>query len=530
MEQSTKRIKSIFGDHAMAAWWDYEKNNVPPFAVARQSNKIFFFFHNVCGHRFEMKPKAVPTDAPHCPYCRVFPLLCNNKDCLHCLNHSFAAFQLKNFIWHPTLNLQLEPHMILRGSGKKVHFLHEECQHSFLRSPNDITKSKRPTVDCPYCAPGFHILCGDLKCVICFERSLASVDLGELTWVVEKNAPMTIITVAKKATNGVWFWHQKCNHYFKMAPCWLNCPVRSGECPFCSARPKLCGEKDCTHCFKRSLAGINMPWLVWNVEKNGNILPHTILPFTQDMYHFDCSKCGHATITSAQSASTSISCKYCLSKSHCGDRNCQLCKNRSIMSLDVSKYLSPKNNNSIWMTPKKSTVSIIFDCPYCNFEYISVARSVSAGSWCKCRTNKTEQLLHDFLSITFPNRTIQREKIFDWCQNHETKRSLPFDFCIDDHILIELDGRQHFVDVPYFKTTATNIQQRDIYKMDLALKHGFRMIRLYQIDVWENQNNWKTQLQVLIENDTLKLSFVITDYKLAAEKYADYFEKWRVSK
>lgn len=71
---------------------------------------------------------------------------------------------------------------------------------------------------------------------------------------------------------------------------------------------------------------------------------------------------------------------------------------------------------------------------------------------------------------------------------------MPFDFCIKDYkLIIELDGEQHFKQVSNCQSPAET-QKNDKYKMKCANDHGYSVIRIYQLDVWNDKNDWKSNL------------------------------------
>lgn len=109
---------------------------------------------------------------------------------------------------------------------------------------------------------------------------------------------------------------------------------------------------------------------------------------------------------------------------------------------------------------------------------------------------KTEAKLYNILS---KYHTLRSQFSVDWCKNHITNRQLPFDFVIDEyHIIIELDGDQHFIQVQNWQSP-TVTQQKDIFKMKQANINGYSVIRLLQVDVWRNKNNWLVELNNAIE-------------------------------
>lgn len=111
----------------------------------------------------------------------------------------------------------------------------------------------------------------------------------------------------------------------------------------------------------------------------------------------------------------------------------------------------------------------------------------------KCK-NKTEAIILEFLKNNYNNITFQPS--FDWCKN---KNKLPFDFLLNDlNILIECDGRQHFSQVSNWQSPDFNLKN-DIYKSNLAINNGYKIIRIFQEDVFGNKFNWQELLKESIE-------------------------------
>jgi len=63
------------------------------------------------------------------------------------------------------------------------------------------------------------------------------------------------------------------------------------------------------------------------------------------------------------------------------------------------------------------------------------------------------------------------------------KRSYDFYFTLYGlHFLIELDGQQHFKDIPHFKTTALDQHINDCMKQFVAVALGYKIIRIHHKD------------------------------------------------
>lgn len=116
--------------------------------------------------------------------------------------------------------------------------------------------------------------------------------------------------------------------------------------------------------------------------------------------------------------------------------------------------------------------------------------SFNAGRRCPKCINKTEQMVNEFLEERYTNIITQAK--FDWCKNIN---HLPFDSLLDDYkLIIEIDGKFHFQQVSNWNSPEET-QKRDLYKMKLALEHGYSMIRISQEDVYNNTIVWKELLK-----------------------------------
>jgi very-short-patch-repair endonuclease len=144
--------------------------------------------------------------------------------------------------------------------------------------------------------------------------------------------------------------------------------------------------------------------------------------------------------------------------------------------------------------------------PYNNAEYAHVL---------SC---KTESKL---LNILSPYYEIERQFKPEWCINSKTKRHLPFDFVIKaNKIIIELDGNQHFVQVKNW-LSPKETQQNDLFKMRKANTNGYSVIRLLQMDVWNNTNNWLTILRNVIQT-IVDNKVVVNKFIARGNEYSNY--------
>lgn len=108
------------------------------------------------------------------------------------------------------------------------------------------------------------------------------------------------------------------------------------------------------------------------------------------------------------------------------------------------------------------------------------------GVGCPFCPNKTETILLDFLKKHYTCNIITQFKL-ESCKN---KRYLPFDFCIPSlKLIIELDGLQHFEQVSNWDSPEKT-RENDIYKMKKAEAEGYKVLRIFQEDVYDNDEKW----------------------------------------
>ena len=263
-------------------------------------------------------------------------------------------------------------------------------------------------------------------------------------------------------------------------------------CPYCSHN-RLCERIDCDDCEQKSFLSHpkSKHWSDCN-----ELLPINVFKSSHQQYFFDCPDCEHVFDTSLDSITIKKSfCPYCANKILCERNDCDDCEQKSFASHPKAKYWSIENNISPRNVFKCSHTKYKFNCPYCNKLYESNVDNITNNTWCSCTINKTEAKLYHYLTTTY-DFEITGQQTFGWCKKQQ---ELPFDFCIEKlKLIIELDGRQHFEQVMNWDSPA-KIQKNDKYKMKLANENGYSVIRIFQVDVWNDKNDWENNLNKAIK-------------------------------
>lgn len=465
-EQCEKCWNRSFASHEKSSLWA-EDNVVPPYKVLLKSTKIFLLKCESCCHIYERRPSEC-VRGYGCPFCS------NKKrcldDCKFCFDHSFAS--------HPRAkewskdNVET-PREISLNCRKHFLFDCRTCGHRYNSSPSNINGSG---ADCPYCMNSKR--CGKFECKICFEHSFASHPRAD-EWS-SKNKEKAI-EVAKGSAKKYWFRCKECRHRYQKVLFRFN----AGEgCPFCS-NYKRCGKRSCDFCFNHSFASNPMSefWSEKNILK-----PIEVAIRSNKKYWFDCPGCGHERLSCPDQMHLKRACAYCSSKKKCGDKNCKFCFEGSFQSHFMMEFWSERNLDSPRDVAISSNKKYWFQCGDCDAEYkAALCNIVHNKTRCPNCKHKTEKKLFKWLRENYPHTKFQAR--FKWCKNI---KCLPFDFCVGKTI-IELDGPQHFRQIWKWKSPEEQ-QERDKFKEQKAIENGYKVIRLFQEDVWKDKIDWKSFL------------------------------------
>ena len=501
-------------------YWHPTKNGnlVPPQNITNGSSKKIWLKCPDCNHAFETSPTNISRGS-WCPYCcEPVQKICNNKNCEHCLNNSFASHP-KSKYWHRTKNGDLIPRNIPKNSNKKHWFECPDCNHAFDMCCNSIIGESW----CPYCSTPVKKLCISEDCNHCFNKSFARYDGKTLLgakivscWsdINEKN-PREVTQCSNML---VYIDCDMCPHTYDA---YLNNIRRGDRCPYCSSH-KRCSETTCEHCLNNSFAS-HPKSRYWHLTKNGNLTPRDIAKYNNNKRWMKCPDCKHDFDITPAHVNDGNWCPYCSNKNRCFDITCEHCLNNSFASCDRSKYWDPKKNGDVKPRDiaKHSAQKIYLICE-ARHEFESSAERVTNGVWCSKCCNKTEKKLFEFLKEQYPD-DVKHQPKYNWCKNSKTNYSLPFDFEVFGSIIIELDGPQHIDKQISNWISPEEQQKRDIYKMEQSINNGKHIIRILQEDVWNDKNNWKEKLiqKILLLKDD-------TDTKIMCIGECDVYKEYKI--
>jgi very-short-patch-repair endonuclease len=328
------------------------------------------------------------------------------------------------------------------------------------------------------------LLCLDKECPVCIDRRLLPIVREH--WIDEKNIGVNPDTDVTRGSNKkYWFRCLKgCGHEAELVVC-----VQPRKCKYCSGHGPCCSNPECVTCEERRLSKyIRDECFIQEDNEGIDIL--TISRKSNKSLWLLCKRpeCRHPMLLAVGEYTVNIGCKYCTGTDLCDDYNCDVCVNNRFSSHPMSIYWKSSNTIDTEDLRMHSHTRGMFLCPYCNNDYEASLHDVSSGYWCGCRGNITEGNVLEWVRETYPQYKIIPQMVFP---------SLPrkrYDITIDDvTIIIEVDGRQHYEQVPAWDPVE-EVQRRDIEKIVEAINQGYTIIHISQIDIRNNYIDWRRLL------------------------------------
>lgn len=424
--------------------------------------------------------------------------LCGIESCQICWSRSVASHPMaKNWSSKNTVS----PWSVHLGTQRKYYFIIGDID--ILKSILHIVRMERRKLQ--PCNSKQKVLCGKKECEICISRSFYMHPMAKNWSSKNLQNPWGVrIRSAKK----YFFICKDCGHdNIEMS---LDAIVNNTKnrnlkkiCRFCvKSGSILCDNDNCSYCFLRSFAS-HPKSKDWSNENK--LTPRQIHRSSMKVCLFNCNDCGHKntpyclnniignTIHKERNNSKCKTyCGFCNGDLLCNS-NCEFCYKNSFASVDKSEFWAWDNPCYPSQVRKYAATKYNFDCPDCGNKFLTYLSHIACGKWCPICKNKTEKKLYNWLKENYNN--VNKEKTFDWCKNTETQKCFRFDFYLkNENIIIELDGDQHFKKVECFKHSYDQLE-RDIFKMKLAQEHGISIVRIYQMDVYYDKNNWQEQLK-----------------------------------
>jgi very-short-patch-repair endonuclease len=159
-------LEKSFASHSKSIYFS-SKNNISPKYIFKKSKKKYLFECHDCNHNFITYPESI-NKGHWCGYCNGYNL-CGSKDCQFCYKKSLASFKYQKNISFSKDN-NVSEYQVHKFSHKKYLFDCNFCKHTFETRVADLISQNN---GCPYCTST--ILCECTNCILCYEKSFASV-------------------------------------------------------------------------------------------------------------------------------------------------------------------------------------------------------------------------------------------------------------------------------------------------------------------------------------------------------------------
>jgi len=493
--------------------WHPTKNIISPSEITSSSDRRAWWLCDKitcsygCKHEWETQVKVRCKQGLGCPHCS------KKKWCEH-MTIKFTNPELSTQL-HPFKNGSLKSSDLVSGSSLKIWWICEKtcpsgCKHEWQTTVNNRTRGD----SCPWCSN--HKSCEHVS--ILYTHPDLCKELHP-----NKNENMNYNTILASSHLKVWWKCDKscsegCIHEWEAS---VSSRTRlNSKCPYC------CNQKICVH---NSLE-YKYPKIASQLHPTKNIISACkINPYSDKKYWWFCEKtckqgCLHEWEACVNSRVRGLGCPHCSRKGP----GRSYCEHVSILyshPLVVAEWHPTKN---IGKSPTQfvfgSHERVWWVCKYNHEWEIPVksrcigTRGVGAG--CPICVNKTETKLYDYLVKLFP--TIKKQLKLESCKN---KTYLPFDFCIPElNVIIELDGLQHFKQVSNWQSPEKSIK-RDIFKMQKAIKQGYKIIRIFQEDVYKYDESWLEEtLLPEIQSEDRSAVFISAEIEGLYDEHIKLFE------
>ena len=188
------------------------------------------------------------------------------------------------------------------NSHKKCWFDCVECGHCFDVKLHDISGRNSW---CQYCVN--KKLCDNEECIICKEKSFASVEFSKYWSNKNETKPRQLLKNSHKI---YLFDCHTCGHTFTQL---LSHITKGNGCSYCGNR-SLCYDPNCVTCFQKSFASVEYSkyWSNQNKLKPRDVFKHSAVK-----YIFNCDKCDNIFDIRASHITNGVRCSKCSCKTEC---------------------------------------------------------------------------------------------------------------------------------------------------------------------------------------------------------------------
>ena len=481
-----------------------------------------------------------------CNHCTRTKALCpSDKNCNICKKKKYSNrsrdtphyFDENHPLFHELVDKSLK---LTFGSRQTPLFKCRKCGLTYTKIINRIKTSQKTA--CYHCCRTKR-LCGVQDCKTCKDNFILECPFFKKAYVsgLEENYKIYQKKSARKAT----FYCKECDHTYicKISDFYCshdnnNIVLRDkpGGCNHCTRTLVMCKkqEESCIYCVKTKTCVGN----AWNKVKQHYIWTddkkqHEVTTYSHMKITLKCRYCDHdiKLAPSDFNRNEKSSCYMCstfLRWKPCDNKKCEHCYNISFGKFiddnnDKISIINEKHRDKYIGTNFKSSI-YCKKCDKIHKRQIDQFTRNDGIYFCPYDTMwKTEKKMNTHLNKTFIHDNIDCQTRYEWCKK---TYCLPYDFCVNDSIIIELDGMGHFKRIPFFHRTKDafhRIQEYDMFKNKKAFENGYQLIRVFQEDYFKNRNGCVDKVDKAIlnmkNNPNMKYCFIPSANKDVKKTY-----------
>lgn len=501
-----------FASHRRATRWS-DRNTIKPEDVPlyHQASK-YWFKCDVCPHEFETIPYNIAKKNTWCSYCSN-KKLCDAVNCSICFDKSFASSN-KTKCW--SNKNKVNPRTVFKSCNKKFIFNCNTCSKEFTAQLDNISNGKW----CRSCGFVSMVKKQSMKLEEFLEKSAeAHGDTYDYSKVIMNGVDRNVIIICK--IHGE-FPQTPFRHYSDKSGC-PHCGIIKRADSNRYTLDEFISKANEVHANKYDYSKViyicsNEPVIII-CKIHGEFIQEP----KSHLHGYGCKDCGYIETADKQRQTTQefiikataihgdtydySKVNYISSHMHItiicrihGDftqdpynhlygYGCKRCT--AIYCLEDFIKEATKIHGDLYdysqCIYEKSDKCVKIICRKCGV-FNQSPNSHLRGAGCSICLNKTESKLYEWLKTIYPN--VVKEYKADWCINPLSGRCLRYDFMIPDIMtIIELDGMQHFKQVRNWDNPVYTMK-KDIFKMQRAKGKGYKIIRILQQDVYNNNNEW----------------------------------------
>lgn len=336
-------LKALYPE--IAKLWS-SQNTRGPETVFPHSQTFYLWDCTECGHTYRSAIIDMVSKGKNCPYCEerlVDPLTTS-------LNAKYPELAK---LWSD--QNELGPELVLPGSSHRYLWNCTDCNRTYSAEVRHIVNNGP---NCPYCSG---------RLVIPDETSLKAKypEIAAMWSPLNERGPETVFPTA--SIRVLWDCPECGNSYSALVK-----DIVSGEdnCPYCNERRVIPDKTS----LKAKYPKIAAMWS--SLNERG---PETVFPTSTIRALWECPECQNSYWANVKDVvENDAECPYCTEKRVDPNRT-------SLKALhpDIAEMWSSKNKRGAETVFPDSKIRVIWDCPYCGFEYeANVADVVTKDNAC----------------------------------------------------------------------------------------------------------------------------------------------------